>query len=63
MNDVEVTTVIDNLPSIRHFLIFKDSQNIVIRVEKETLEEIQAIITEYKMAAKSFFIIKGEKIV
>lgn len=50
-------------PTIKYYLIFKDGNNKVIRVTKDTINELYDIITEHQFPEGSYMIIKGEKVI
>lgn len=60
---IEVSVPIVKPEEITYFLIFKDSEQRIIRVERQTESEIREIIDTFKMPEKTFFIMKGTKIV
>ena len=46
-----------------YFLIFKNKDGHVIILEKSTLNDLYALITEHKMPEGTYRIIKGDKVV
>ena len=49
--------------NIKYYLIFKDGDNKVIRITRDSLQELYDIITEHKFPEGSYMIIKGQKVI
>lgn len=57
------STVIDETNEETFILIFKDDKHNVLAVEKTELNEIMDIIQHFQMPEKSYFLIKGKRII